>query len=46
VKENEMNGDVARMEIRMHIGYWWESQKERNSRKTKTYLVDNIEIEL
>jgi hypothetical protein len=28
---------VARMERKgMHVGYWWESQKERTSRKTKT----------
>jgi hypothetical protein len=26
-------GHVARMKRGMHIGYWWESQKERTTRK-------------
>jgi hypothetical protein len=30
-------GHVARMGRRgMHIGYWWESQEERTTRKSKT----------
>jgi hypothetical protein len=30
-------GHVARMGSRgMHIGYWWESQKEKTTGKTKT----------
>jgi hypothetical protein len=30
-------GNVARMGRRgTHIGYWWERQKERTARKTKT----------
>jgi hypothetical protein len=30
-------GHVARMRLRrMHIGYWWENQKEKTARKTKT----------
>jgi hypothetical protein len=38
-------GHVARMgETGMHIGYWWESQKE-TTRKTKTW-VDNIKMNL
>jgi hypothetical protein len=31
VKENEMAGNLARMDERgMNMGYWWESQKERD----------------
>jgi hypothetical protein len=31
VKKDEMAGHVARMgEKGMHIGYWWEYQKERD----------------
>jgi hypothetical protein len=29
-------GHVARMRRGMHIGYWWGSQKEKTTRKTKT----------
>jgi hypothetical protein len=29
----------------MHVGYWWESQKE-TTRKTWMYVGDNIEIDL
>jgi hypothetical protein len=28
------SGHVARMGRRMHIGYWWGSQKEETTRKT------------
>jgi hypothetical protein len=36
-KKMRLAGPVARMGQRgMHIGYWWESQKERTTRKTKT----------
>jgi hypothetical protein len=39
VKEDEMGGHVARMGRRgKHIGYWWDSQKERATRKTKTLV--------
>jgi hypothetical protein len=32
-------GNVARMGRRgMHIGYWWEKQQERTTRKTNTYV--------
>jgi hypothetical protein len=32
-------GHAARMGQRViYIGYWWESQKERATRKTKTYV--------
>jgi hypothetical protein len=31
IKSKIMRGNVARKETRgMHIGYWWESQNERN----------------
>jgi hypothetical protein len=39
IKSRKMRraGHVARMGRRgMHIGYWWESQKERDTRETKT----------
>jgi hypothetical protein len=29
----------------MHIGYWWESQKERNHLKDQD-VVDNIKMDL
>jgi hypothetical protein len=29
-----------------HIGYWWESQRERTTRKTKRRWVDNIRMDL
>jgi hypothetical protein len=28
------------------IDYWWESQRERTTRKTKTRGVDNIRMDL
>jgi hypothetical protein len=28
------------------IGYWWESQRERITRKTKRRWVDNIRMDL
>jgi hypothetical protein len=32
-------GHVARLRgTRIHTGYWWKSQKERTTGKTKTYL--------
>jgi hypothetical protein len=30
----------------MHIGYWWEGQKEGTTRKTKCMWVDNIKMDL
>jgi hypothetical protein len=30
----------------MHIGYWWESQKERPLGKPRRRWVDNIKIDL
>jgi hypothetical protein len=31
---------------RMHIGYWWESQKERGLGRTRRRWVDNIKMDL
>jgi hypothetical protein len=30
----------------MHIEYWWESQKERTTGKTKTRWVNKIKMDL
>jgi hypothetical protein len=30
----------------MQIGYWWESQKERDTRKIMSRWVDNIKMDL
>jgi hypothetical protein len=30
----------------MHIGCWWESQKEETTGKTKTMWVNNIKMDL
>jgi hypothetical protein len=30
----------------MHIGYWWDNQKERTIRTTKRSCVDIIKIDL
>jgi hypothetical protein len=30
----------------MQIGYWWESRKERTTRKTKSRWVDDIKMDL
>jgi hypothetical protein len=30
----------------MHIGYWWESQKERDPQEEQEVGVDNIKIDL
>jgi hypothetical protein len=38
-RKKKWAGHVVRMGERgKHIGYWWEIQKERKARKTKTYL--------
>jgi hypothetical protein len=29
-----------------HIDYWWDTQKERITRKTNTQVGDNIEMDL
>jgi hypothetical protein len=39
-------GNVARMGRRgMHIGYWWESQKERPLGRPRRRWVDNIKMD-
>jgi hypothetical protein len=30
----------------MHVGYWWESQKERPLGRRRRWWVDNIKIDL
>jgi hypothetical protein len=40
-------GHVARLGRRgTHIGYWWDSQKKRDHKKTKRRWVDNIKMDL
>jgi hypothetical protein len=30
----------------MHVGFWWENQKEKTTRKMKMRWVDNIKMDL
>jgi hypothetical protein len=49
IKSRRMSwaGHVARMGRRgMHIGYWWESQKERRLGRPRYRWVDNIKMDL
>jgi hypothetical protein len=40
-------GHVARMgRIGMHIGFWWESQKERPLERPRHRWEDNIRMDL